>query len=142
GLGRVIMWATLAFGVSLMAFSASRHLWLSMAVLVVVGAGFMIQLAATNTVLQTLVEERFRGRVMAFYTMAVLGTAPIGSLIAGMIASRAGAPITIAVGGFLCVFSGAWFASQLPTLRRHVRPIYVERGIITVPAVDSGSKTL
>ena len=142
GLGRVIMWATLAFGVSLVAFSASRSLWLSMSVLTIVGAGFMIQLAATNTVLQTLVEERFRGRVMAFYTMAVLGTAPIGSLIAGMIASRLGAPITIATGGLLCVFSGAWFASQLPTLRRHVRPIYVERGIITVPAVDSGTKTL
>src|SRR5262249_3334242 len=91
GLGRVIMRATMLFGVSLLAFSASRSLWLSLAVLPFVGAGFMVQMASTNTILQTIVDDRFRGRVMAFYTMAFLGTAPIGSLLAGVLADRVGA---------------------------------------------------
>ena len=79
---------------------------------------------------------------MAFYTMAFLGTAPIGSLLAGVVADHIGAPATIALGGVLCIASAGWFARQLPVLRRIVRPIYVERGIITVPALDTGAKTL
>ena len=143
GLGRVIMFATLLFGASLVAFSASRRLWLSLALLPLVGAGFMIQMAATNTVLQTLVEDRFRGRVMAFYTMAFLGTAPIGSLFAGVLAERIGAPLTIALGGGVCCMAALWFGSKLPLLRALVRPIYVERGILSVPAVlDAGHKAL
>jgi MFS family permease len=143
GLGRVIMCATMLFGASLIAFSASRTLWLSLALLPLVGAGFMIQMAATNTVLQTLVEDRFRGRVMAFYTMAFLGTAPIGSLLAGVLADRIGAPLTIALGGGVCCIAAFWFGSKLPLLRALVRPIYVERGILPVPAVvDAGQKAL
>jgi len=102
----------------------------------------MVQMAATNTVLQTLVEDRLRGRVMAFYTMAFFGTAPIGSLIAGLAADRIGSRWTIALGGAACILSGLWLASRLPRLRAIVHPIYVERGILPVPAVDSGSKTL
>jgi MFS family permease len=143
GLGRVIMYATLLFGASLIAFSLSRVLWLSLAVLPLVGAGLIVQMAATNTVLQTIVDDRFRGRVMAFYTMAFLGTAPIGSLIAGVLADRIGAPATIAAGGAACVACGLWFRSKLPLLRRLVRPIYVERGILPVPVVvDTGQKAL
>jgi MFS family permease len=143
GLGRVIMMATMLFGVSLVAFSASRTLWLSLVLLPFVGAGFMVQMAATNTVLQTLVDDRFRGRVMAFYTMAFLGTAPIGSLLAGALADRLGAPATIALGGAACFIAAIWFGSKLPLLRSLVRPIYIERGILPVPAVvDTGQKTL
>jgi MFS family permease len=143
GLGRVIMLATLLFGASLIAFAASRTLWLSLILLPFVGAGFMVQMAATNTILQTLVDDRFRGRVMAFYTMAFLGTAPIGSLLAGVLADRFGAPATIALGGTACGIAAIWFGTRLPLLRALIRPIYVERGILPVPAVvDTGQKAL
>jgi len=142
GLGRVVMYATLAFGTGLIGFSLAGNLWLAVAALPVVGAGFMVQMAATNTVLQTLVDDRLRGRVMAFYTMAFFGTAPIGSLLAGAAAARFGSPTTIAAGGVVSIASGLWLASRLPALRAIVRPIYVERGILPVPAVDSGTKTL
>jgi predicted MFS family arabinose efflux permease len=143
GLGRVIAIASTVFGAGLLAFAASRSLWLSLAILPFVGAGFMVQMAATNTVLQTIVEDRFRGRLMAFYTMAFLGTAPIGSLMAGALAERVGAPATIAAGGVACLMAAAWFARRLPQLRVLVRPIYVERGILPVPAiVDTGQKSL
>ena len=142
GLGRVVMYATLVFGAGLIAFAFTRTLWVALLVLPVVGAGFMVQLAATNTVLQTLVDDTLRGRVMAFYTMAFFGTAPIGSLLAGVLADRIGAPWTIAAGGVACLVSGLWLASRLPALRAIVHPIYVERGILPVAAVDSGAKTL
>jgi MFS family permease len=124
------MYATLTFGGSLVAFAFTRQVALAMGILVIVGAGFMVQMAATNTVLQTLVDDQMRGRVMAFYTMAFLGTAPIGSLIAGLMADRIGTAPTIAIGGAACVASGAWLAIRLPTLRTIVRPIYVQRGIL------------
>jgi fucose permease len=79
---------------------------------------------------------------MAFYTMAFLGTAPIGSFLAGALADRIGAPRTIMLGGLACVAGGAWFAARLPSLRALVRPIYAQRGIIAVPDVDTGAKTL
>jgi MFS family permease len=143
GLGRTIVVATLLLGASLIAFAASRTFWLSVVLLPFVGAGAMVQMAATNTILQTIVEDRFRGRVMAFYTMAFLGTAPIGSLFAGVLADRIGAPGTIAIGGAACLMAGAWFAIKLPMLRSLIRPIYVELGILPVPPViDPGQKTL
>jgi MFS family permease len=142
GLGRVVTMATLTFGVGLIGFALARSLWLSLLLLPIVGAGFMVQLAGTNTVLQTLVEDRLRGRVMAFYTMAFFGTAPIGSLLAGVAADRIGLQWTIAVCGLVSLASGAWLASRLAALRAIVHPIYRERGIIPVPAVDTGAKTL
>ena len=100
-------------------------------------------MAATNTVLQTIVDDRFRGRVMAFYTMAFLGTAPIGSLLAGVLADRVGAAVTIALGGASVLLAAIWFGTKLPLLRSLVHPIYVERGILPVPAiVDAGQKAL
>ena len=84
--------------------------------------------------MQTLVEEHLRGRVMAFYTMAFLGTAPLGSLMAGVLADRIGEPMTIAAGGVACLLGAGWFASRLPALRELVRPIYVERGILPASA--------
>ncbi len=143
GLGRVISAATLMFGLSLIAFAMSRVLWVSLLLLPLVGAGFMTQMAATNTILQTIVDDRFRGRVMAFYTMAFLGTAPLGSLLAGVLASRMGAPKTIALGGAACAVASVWFHAKLPLLRTLIRPIYIERGILPVPVVvDAGQKTL
>jgi MFS family permease len=142
GLGRVMTIATAAFGVGLVLFSFSRVLWLSLLVLPLVGAGMMVTMASTNTILQTVVEEDLRGRVMAFYTMAFLGTAPIGSLIAGVAADRIGPQRTILLGGLACVAAGIWFSLRLSKLRELVRPIYVERGILGAAEMDANAKSL
>jgi MFS family permease len=136
GLGRVMALSTAVFGGGLIAFSFSRVLWLSLLILPVVGAGMMVTMAATNTIIQTIVEEHLRGRVMAFYTMAFLGTAPIGSLLAGVIAHRIGTTPTITIGGTCCLLAAAWFGSRLPRLREVVRPIYLERGIIAAAEIE------
>jgi MFS family permease len=136
GLGRVIPMTAAGFGASLIAFSMSRYQWLSMLLLVVTGFCFMQQMASSNTILQTIVEDKKRGRVMSFYSMAFQGVAPFGSLIAGAAASRVGAPLTLLIGGAICIAGAALFASQLPVLRRLVRPIYVQMGVI--PEVASG----
>ena len=93
-------------------------------------------MASTNTVIQTIVEERLRGRVMSFYAMAFLGTAPIGSLLAGVVADRVGPTTTIVLGGLACILGGVWFAVVLPKFRALVRPIYIERGIILAGSQD------
>jgi len=142
GLGRVIVTATAAFGAGLVAFSFSRQLWLSLLVLPVVGGGMMVEMASTNTILQTIVEDDMRGRVMSFYTMAFLGTAPLGSLLAGVVADHIGPMRTITLGGVACVIAAAVFALRLPSLRAHVRPIYVERGILAAAEIDGGVKSL
>ncbi|HET6229798.1 MAG TPA: MFS transporter [Longimicrobiaceae bacterium] len=134
GLGRVIPAMTALFGLGLAAFSLSRALWLSVAFLVVIGFGFMVQTAASNTILQTIVEDDKRGRVMSFYTMAFMGMTPFGSLVAGWLADRIGAPETILVSGACCIAAAAWFATTLPRLREVVRPIYLEKGIL--PAAE------
>src|SRR5205807_5880847 len=95
GLGRVIVWSSGMFAVALAGFALSRNLWLSMASLAVAGFGMMRHVAASNTILQTIVNEDKRGRVMAYYSLAFLGMAPFGSLAAGAIASKVGAPWTI-----------------------------------------------
>jgi MFS family permease len=130
GLGGVIAIASVAFGAGLVLFSFSRNLALSLAVLPIAGGGMMVTLASTNTIIQTLVEERLRGRVMSFYAMAFLGSAPLGSLISGLLADRVGPTATIFLGGVACIAGGAGFAAWLPRFRDKVRPIYVERGII------------
>jgi MFS family permease len=134
GLGKVIIAATMLLSVGLIVFSMSNALVLSMLVLPLVGAGMMLQSAAANTILQTLVDEHLRGRVMAFYSVAVLGTTPIGSLLAGMLADRIGAPRTILFGAIGCLLAGGWFAFRRPVLAEHVRPIYIQRGIL--PPLD------
>jgi MFS family permease len=96
----------------------------------------MVQLAASNTVIQTIVREEMRGRVMAFYTMAFMGTAPFGSLLAGGLAARVSAPHTILLGGGVCILGGDALSRQLPRLRELVVPIYVERGIL--PEIAAG----
>jgi MFS family permease len=99
-------------------------------------------MASTNTIIQTVVDEDLRGRVMAFYTMAFLGTAPIGSLLAGVAADRIGAPRTILLGGLACIAAGIWFGLRLPVLRELVRPIYVERGILAAAQLEGNANSL
>jgi MFS family permease len=130
GLGRVIPISSALFGVGLIAFGSSRILALSLVFVLVAGSGMMQQMAASNTVLQTIVDDDKRGRVMSFYSMAFMGMAPIGSLIAGIAASHIGAPHTIMIGGGLCILGGGWFALHLPAIRSSIRPIYIRLGIL------------
>jgi MFS family permease len=136
GLGRVIVASALVFGASLVLFAFARSLLLALPLLTLAGFGMMAQMASSNTVLQTLVDDDKRGRVMSFYTMAFLGTAPIGSLLAGAVAARVGATWTIAVGGTACIAAALLFGRRLPILRRMVRPIYQRLGIL--PEVARG----
>jgi MFS family permease len=142
GLGRVMVIATAAFGAGLIAFSLSRVLWLSLLTLPIVGGGMMVEMASTNTILQTIVQDEMRGRVMSFYTMAFLGTAPLGSLLAGFVADHIGPMNTIALGGIACVVGALLFGLRLPLLRVHARPIYIERGILSAAEIEAGSKSL
>jgi len=143
GLGRWIVQATLIFGASLLVFAFSRSYWFSIAVLVLTGFGMIVQMASSNTVLQTLVEDDKRGRLMSFYAMAFMGTAPFGSLLAGSLAAKIGAPYTVVVGGVCCLIGGLLFARKLPELRRLMRPIYVQKGILPelVSGIQAASET-
>jgi MFS family permease len=130
GLGRLIVIASSIFGIALIAFSISRILLLSLLLLVLTGFGMMVQMASSNTVLQTIVEEDKRGRVMSLYTMAFMGMVPFGSLLAGSLASKIGAPGTIMISGIACILGSTLFARKLPLLRELVRPIYMRKGIV------------
>jgi MFS family permease len=130
GLGPRIIVAATMFGAALIAFALSRTLWLSLLILPFAGYGMMQEMAATNTILQTIVDDDKRGRVMAYYAMAFQGVAPFGSLIAGWTTDRVGAPATLVAGGMVCIAAAAWFAFQLPAIRKVVRPIYVQLGIL------------
>jgi MFS family permease len=139
GLGRIIPLAAAVFGAGLIAFSVSPWLWLAIPCLVLAGFGFMVQMASSNTIIQTIVDDEKRGRVMSFYMMAFLGTAPFGSLLAGWLSSRIGPAHTLQVGGACCLVAAALFARTLPSLRQAVRPIYVRLGIL--PEVATGLNT-
>jgi len=136
GLGRIVPLAAAGFGVGLIALGLSRFLWLSLMLMMLVGGAMMIQMAASNTILQTIVHDDKRGRVMSFYSMAFLGMAPFGSLMAGGLASRVGAPRTVMISGSFCIAGAAWFASHLNTIRELVHPIYRKLGII--PEIAAG----
>jgi MFS family permease len=124
GLGQLIPAAGVVFGLGLMAFAFSRVLWLSIALMVVTGFGSMVQVAASNTLLQTMVEDNKRGRVMSFFLMAYFGTTPFGSLVAGSLSDRFGAPVTLAFGGACCVAGAIWFATTLSSLEYQIAPAY------------------
>jgi len=130
GLTTMIQISALMFGAGLIAFGLSHTLWLSMLFMLVTGFGMMQGLAASNTVIQTLVPEEMRSRVMSYYTMAFVGMAPFGSLLAGFMAHHIGAPHTVMVTGAACVVGAIWFTTQLPSVRKVMRPIYLEMGII------------
>ena len=130
GLLRMIPIASAVFGVGLICFGLSHLLWLSMALLLVAGFGMMQGVTASNTIIQTIVPEDKRGRVMSYYTVAFVGMAPFGSLFAGALAHLVGAPYTVIVSGVACILGAAWFWTQMPRIRPEMRPIYERLGII------------
>jgi MFS family permease len=131
GLERVIPLMTGLFSLGLIGFALSRHQWLSLSLLLMAGFGLMVQMASSNSILQTIVDDDKRGRVMSFYVMCVMGTTPIGSLLAGVVANRLGAPQTLLIGGICCLAGAVLFMRKLPALRESIHPIYVEKGIIS-----------
>jgi MFS family permease len=131
GLGRLIVVGPAILGIGLIAFSLSRFLPLSLFTMLFVGLGTIVQVAAGNTVLQTIVEDEKRGRVMSLLTMSFLGTIPFGNLLGGALADRIGATNTLIIDGVVCTLGSIYFMKQLPNLRQLIRPIYVERGIIS-----------
>jgi MFS family permease len=141
GLGRWIAAMAASGGAGLIVLSFSRTLWFSLVCLAAIGFAMLVQLAACNTILQTIVDESKRGRVMSLYTMAFLGMTPIGSLLAGGLAESAGTPSTLRVSGACCLAAGLLFATQLPALRRTIRPIYARLGILPAVAAALQSTT-
>jgi MFS family permease len=135
GLGKMIPVSTAAFGVGLIGFGLSHYFWLSLVLMLVCGFGMMQQMAASNTIIQTIVEDSKRGRVMSFYTVAFVGMAPFGSLLAGALAHAIGAPYTVMFSGVCCIAGAAWFAMRLRKVREGIRPIYRELGIL--PSADA-----
>lgn len=123
GLGRWIALSASGFGVSLVLFSLSRSLWLSAALLVPAGFCMMLGMAASNTLVQAMVPDRLRGRVMAVYSMMFMGMAPLGALMAGALAAPIGAPATVAFGGAACIVGGLLFWARLPALRGPARQL-------------------
>lgn len=130
GLGKVMVMASATLGVGLICFSFSRWPAVSMIFVFFIGLGLMVQLAAGNTILQTIIDEDKRGRVMSLYSMAVAGMVPFGSLFAGTIAKYFGAPTTLLISGFTCTFAAIVFYRVLPMIKEKVRPIYQELGIL------------
>ena len=131
GLGKIIVIAAGIFGMALISFSLSHALWLSLFLLFFTGFGMMVQMASSNTILQTLVDEDKRGRMMSLYVMAFMGMAPFGSLAGGSLASRIGASNTLIIGGASCILGSFLFARKLPFIRKMVRPIYIRKGILS-----------
>ena len=134
GLGKWLGIAAAILGVSLILFGLSRSFWWSMVLMFGAGYGMMQQIVTSNTILQTIVADDKRGRVMSFYSMSVFGFLPIGSLFAGMLASWMGAPNTLILGGALCLLASVWYFGRLPEIRRVIRPVYIEMGIMEDPA--------
>lgn len=136
GLGKIIAIATGIFGAGLVAFSFSKNVWLSLSMILIVGFGMITQIAASNTILQTITEDDKRGRVMSFFTMAVMGISPFGNLLAGALANKIGTPYTVSICGGAVILGAIIFSTRIPTLRKIVHPIYVKIGII--PKVTMG----
>ncbi len=130
GLGRLIAVCSGIFGAGLVCLSFTRAFGLSLVFMTIIGFGMMVQMASTNTVIQTIVDEDKRGRVMSFYAMAFMGMTPFGSLLAGSLAHAIGVPYTVLIGGSCCLIGSLMFARRLPGLRKLVRPIYLEKGVI------------
>ncbi|MEA2568730.1 MAG: hypothetical protein QOI24_731 [Acidobacteriota bacterium] len=138
GLGRWVMLAALFFGISLIGFALSRWFVVSAIMLVPVGASMMMQMASSNTLIQSMVPDELRGRVMAVYSMMFLGVAPFGSLLAGVISNHIGAPMTIAGGGAICIIASLIFGIRLPLLRGEARRlILAQRAVPGEPAAET-----
>ncbi len=130
GLLKWISTAAIVFGAGISVFSVSHNQWLSMAMLTLAGFGMIVQMASSNTILQTISDDDKRGRVISYYTLAFAGMTPFGSLLAGSLGSAIGAPMTILLSGFVCLVAGIVFSTHLPKLRKDIRPVYQRIGII------------
>jgi MFS family permease len=129
GLGRLVAMACGGFGISLVCFAFSTSFWLSALLLLPAGYSMMLQMASSNTLIQTMVPDHMRGRMMALYSMMFMGMAPFGAFFGGVFAHRLGAPITVAVGGVACIFGAIWFGRALPELRIEARRLIVAQGL-------------
>jgi MFS family permease len=144
GLGRWVTVCCAGFGASLMLFAASKSFWLSVVLLLPVGYFIMLQMAASNTLIQAMVPDELRGRVMAVYSMMFMGMAPIGALLGGALSDRLGAPVTVAIGGLAAVAGAWWFGLQLPKIRVEARRLIVAQDMaggepaeeMTVPVAE------
>jgi MFS family permease len=142
GISRIICYCALGFGTSLILFSFSRYFWLSALFLIPVGYSMMVQMASSNTLLQSMSPDHLRGRVLAVYSMMFMGMAPFGALFAGAIAERLGAPITVAIGGVACICGGLFFARNLSSFRDAARKMVLAQQMVggePAPEVTSGS---
>jgi MFS family permease len=129
GLGRWVMFTCASFGASLILFSLSHSFWLSAALLMPAGYSMMLQMACSNTLIQTMVPDQLRGRVMSLYSMMFMGMAPFGAFFGGALAHRIGAPLTVAIGGVACVLGAIWFGRSLPVLRIEARRLIIAQGL-------------
>jgi MFS family permease len=129
GLGRLISICCAGFGISLIAFAFSKLFWLSAFLLIPVGFCIMLQMACSNTLIQAMVPDGLRGRVMALYSMMFMGMAPFGALLGGALADRLGAPITVAVGGVASIVGAIWFGKQLPVFRGEARQLIIAQAM-------------
>ena len=139
GYGRSVAAAATGLGVALVAFSAARQLWLAILLLVPVGYAMMTQMAATNTLIQSMVPDALRGRVMALYSMMFMGMAPVGALLAGTLAEHLGAAVTVALGGGFCIAGGLFLFWQLPSIRGEARRL-IEAQQVPLPQSPSGAE--
>ena len=130
GLGRWVAFSCAGFGLSLFLFSFSRSFWLSAAILLPVGFCMMLQMSSSNTLIQAMVPDHLRGRVMALYSMMFMGMAPFGALIGGATADRLGAPLTVSLGSIACLGGAAWFSVRLPKVRVEARRLIVAQGMV------------
>ena len=136
GLTKMIPISAGMLGGGLIVFGLSKNFWLSLLMLSFCGFGMMQQMSASMTIVQTIVEESKRGRVMSYSTVALVGMAPFGGLMAGTLANSIGAPKTVMVSGACCLLGALWFLTQIKDVRKIMRPIYVNLGIVP-PEVDA-----
>jgi MFS family permease len=136
GLTRMLQIASATLGAALILFGLSHTLWLSLVLMVFVGFGMIQAASVSNTIIQALVPEDKRARVMSYYTMAFFGASPFGSLLAGMLAHRIGAPHTVIITGAFCIAGALWFTLQLSKIRPIMRPIYQELGLLPVSEIN------
>jgi MFS family permease len=129
GLGRWVALCCAGFGVSLILFAFSTSFWLSVLLLLPVGYFIMLQMSSSNTLIQVMVPDILRGRMMAVYSMMFMGMAPIGALLGGALADRLGAPLTVAIGGLASVAGALWFERQLPKIRVEARELIIAQSM-------------
>lgn len=129
GLGRWVTYASTGFGASLIFFSFSRSMILSIALLLPAGFSMLIQMSSSNTLIQTMVPDELRGRVMSVYSMMFMGMAPFGALVAGVAAHRLGAPMTVALGGAVCILGSHVFGTKWRALRTEAHQLIVAQGM-------------